>query len=60
MSARLEELRGLLHRMELGQLDQSDVPKLQAFLAEVIAETEADGKDGIDLELDLSGFERRD
>ena len=59
VSARLEELRGLQRRMELGQLEPSDVPRLRAFLEGLIAEAEAAGSDGVDFERDLDR-ERRD
>ncbi|NJO55833.1 MAG: hypothetical protein HC834_05165 [Rhodospirillales bacterium] len=59
-SARLEELRGLQRRMELRQLELSDVPKLEALLTQVIAEIEAAGLDGIDLEVDLPDQEQPD
>ncbi|NJN64564.1 MAG: hypothetical protein HC882_06550 [Acidobacteria bacterium] len=60
VSARLEELRGLQRRMELRQLELSDVPKLEALLTQVIAELEAAGLDGIDLEVDLPDQEQPD
>lgn len=59
-SARLAELRGLQRRMDLRQFEPSDVAKLQALLTQFIAETEAAGLDGIDLELEIPDQEQQD
>ena len=41
----LDELRSLLRRVELNQLETGDVPKLDAFLSRVIAQAEVEGLD---------------
>lgn len=51
LELRLEELRGLLRRLELNQLEPSDGPKLDALLARAIAEAEASGNEEILIEL---------
>ena len=60
LSAKIDELRGLQRRLELRQLEPSDLPKLKAFLAGLIARTEAAGLDRMDFDLDLPNFELRD
>ena len=59
MSAEIKELRGLQRRLELRQLEPIDLPKLKAFLAGLIARTEAAGLDRVDFDLDLPDFRLR-
>lgn len=48
----LVELRALLRRVELDEIDASDLPKLDALLAKYIDEAEAAGQEEVILELD--------
>ena len=48
----LVELRALLRRVELNQLEASDQPKLDALVAKYIDEAEAAGQEEVLIELD--------
>jgi hypothetical protein len=47
----LDELRALLRRVELGELEASDVPRVRALLEKYIDEAEAAGEEFIELML---------
>ena len=48
----LVELRALLRRVELDELEASDWPKLDALLTKYIDEAEATGQEEVIIELD--------